>query len=276
MIPQALGGILKSRLLCRQCNSRLGSVVEGYAKQDPTIRLLVSKLARSIPRLASKLSEDQEYVASGPGGVVRGKLREGEFVVTSQKLEDGSLIQPTTFGSKSLQRVLEQAQADEVAIAGVLQAFKAAADNTWVPITETVHAIKWSIDEIRPALDGRSLDLLVPIKCAYEFLALHLGAAVYQNLPPLVAARSALSGLPVNEEHIHVERLEALEVKPIHGLLFEGNKPHAIVQIRLFGRLAFRVHFRKLSIAGPQLIYTHDLLENKEYVAKSAASSDAG
>ena len=40
LIPEALGGRLTSRLLCRACNSRIGHQAEGQAKADPTIRSL--------------------------------------------------------------------------------------------------------------------------------------------------------------------------------------------------------------------------------------------
>jgi hypothetical protein len=61
-----------------------------------------------------------------------------------------------------------------------------------------------------------------------------------------------------------VERLHAPDANPFHGLVFEGNLPYAKVQVRLFGQLAFRVHFKRLAVHGPRGMYTHDLRSNEE------------
>ena len=68
------------------------------------------------------------------------------------------------------------------------------------------------------------------------------------------------------EEHecFRVDRLNSSEYKPFHGICFEGNHPHARVQIRLFGWLAFRVHFLRLAVGGPRFVYTHYLDSNSE------------
>jgi hypothetical protein len=38
-----------------------------------------------------------------------------------------------------------------------------------------------------------------------------------------------------------VERLEAKEYAPFHGVCFEGNDPYTKIQVRLFGKLSYRV-----------------------------------
>ena len=45
-----------------------------------------------------------------------------------------------------------------------------------------------------------------------------------------------------------------------------GNSPHATVLIRLFGWLAFRVHFLRLTVDGPRLSYKHDLDTNQDEI----------
>ena len=64
LIPEALGGKLTSRLLCKECNSSLGHRIEGKAKADPTIRLLAKGLRADIPALASNLEEGQKFASS--------------------------------------------------------------------------------------------------------------------------------------------------------------------------------------------------------------------
>ena len=155
----------------------------------------------------------------------------------------------------------------EANIARALRLFAEAPENTRVEIAPTIEVVKWRIDGLQPALDGPLLNPLVPIKSAYEFLALHLNTAICEEAPGLRAIRAALTASPIDPVHITVDRLQAPEAKPFHGLLFEGNHPYARVQVRYFGQLAFRVHFRTLSVDGPQFVYTHDLVSNDEHVA---------
>jgi HNH endonuclease len=174
IIPAALGGRLTCRFLCITCNSKLGRSVEGHAKSDPTIQFLAKKLAGRVPKLASQLLEGQTYVSSGPGGASRGRVIGGEFVVRSEKLSDDSLIQPTPIAAKSIRRMLERDSHDQASVEKALALFELAPENTRVALSETIEVVKWSIESVRPALDGPLLNLSAPLKTAYEFLALHL------------------------------------------------------------------------------------------------------
>lgn len=267
VIPAALGGRLTCYFLCFECNSKLGYKVEGHVKSDPTIQILARKLAEKVPRFASELLEGQTYVSSGPGGTTHGRVKGGDFVVRSKKLSDNSLIQPTSVAAKSIQRMLERDNHDPVAVSKALSLLEAAPENTRIALSESIEIVKWSISSIQPALDGPLLHLTAPLKTAYEFLALHLNAAIYEEAPALAAARRALKGEPIDLTHLLVERLHAPEAKPFHGLLFEQSHPYTTVQIRLLGQLAFRVHFKTLSVGGPRYVYTHDLESNEEHVA---------
>jgi hypothetical protein len=57
--------------------------------------------------------------------------------------------------------------------------------------------------------------------------------------------------------------------EPFHGIVFEGNDPYAKVLIRLFGWLAFRVHFLRLACSGSRFVYTHRLDEQQEHVGQA-------
>lgn len=254
----------------------MGHLFEGPAKADPSIRLLVSKLATKVPKLAEKLSESQAYVSVGPGGKATGYLKDGEFFTRSRRLDDGSLIQHTPEAAKSIRRMLECATFDEASISESLQRLEHAPENTRVTIAGGLEVVKWSIERIEPALDGPLLSPIVPLKSAYEFLTLHLNSAVYEEVPALAAARSALSGSAADPTHLLIERLHAPTARPLHGIAFEGNSPYAKVQVRLFGQLAFRVHFKTLSVGGPRFVYTHDLEANTEHVAHSSADEHGG
>lgn len=117
-------------------------------------------------------------------------------------------------------------------------------------------------------MDGPLLDPVAAIKSAYEFLALHVGTAIYEETPALNTIRTALREGDFDVQHMEVERLHSQEAMPFHGLVFEGNHPYAKVQIRLFGQLALRVHFKHLSVAGARAMYTHNLTTNEEHVER--------
>lgn len=272
LIPAALGGRLTCHFLCVSCNSKLGHEVEGQARADPTIQLL----AERVPRLTKQLLENQTYVSSGPGGEFPGRVKSGEFVVRSKKLSDDSLIQPTPLAAKSIRRMLEREGHDPAAVSKALNLFAVAPENTRIVLSPAIECVKWSVDGIQPTLDGPLLSLAVPLKMAYEFLALHLNTAIYEDAPALVAARKALGGNPIDTDHLLIERLHAPNAKLFHGLVFEGNNPHATVQVRLLGQLGFRVHFKTLSIGGPRFVYIDDLATNEENIALASDSLDSG
>ena len=260
IIPEAFGGILTCSLLCRDCNSNLGSSVEAEAKTDPSVRIAVDNLQSQISGLADRLMENQNFVSHGPGGTEQGTVRDGEYRVRSQEKEDGSLIQPTDCARESIKTILQRGGAGQAAIRESLRKFDEGGENERIRLAHGVETIKWAVEKIEPDLSSsRLLTPLVPLKIAYEFIACHLGTAIYDETLQIQEIRTALLDSIKDHPSFEVERLEAPEYKPFHGICFEGNDPHGKVLIRLFGRLAFRVHFRRLAFDGSRFVYTHCL-----------------
>jgi hypothetical protein len=127
-----------------------------------------------------------------------------------------------------------------------------------VEVLPGLTVINWPTEYPQPDLSGHPMDDLVLIKTAFEFMALMAGTAIYQDVPPLNNIRRTLRGSS-DLSGLRIERLLSPNYAPFHGLHFEGNDPHSQVQIRLFGKLAFRVHFLGLALDGPKIRYTHDL-----------------
>jgi hypothetical protein len=96
------------------------------------------------------------------------------------------------------------------------------------------------------------------VKIAFEFLALMSGTAICSVTPELNEVRRALKG-GTGSSSFGVERLLARDYAPFHGICFEGNDPCVKIQVRLFGRLAYRVRFRRLSLDQRKILYTHNL-----------------
>lgn len=219
-----------------------------------------------MPTLSTALEQGQRYRVNGRGPSSVAHIKDGVLRVQAAKLADSSLIQDTSDAAKSIASMLHRDGASPPEIDSALSAFAAAPENTRITLSKNIDVVKWSVESLQLSLDGPFLNSLVPAKSAYEFLALHVGQAIYEESPPLKAIRQALRSGKLNAEHIRVERLHATDTKPFHGLVFEGNAPHAKVQLRLFGKLAFRVHFPRLSVGGSRGMYTHDLESNEEHV----------
>ena len=276
IIPEALGGRLWSRFLCHYCNSTVGSEVEGAARTDPLVRTAVSGLADQIPELAAQLTHKQAHLSYSRAGTAPGYVHNGRFIVHARKESDGSLVQTTEQARKTVQTILRRRGCDKGPILEAIERFDQAREDQKVEIHPGLEVVKWSIERIEPDITkSPPMNALVPLKMAFEFLACHLGAAIYDTSEQLDEIRRVLAEGDTESECIRVERLHAERNQAFHGLCFEGNKPCAQVQIRLFGRLAFRVYFVRLAVKGPRFIYTHYLDSNRECIRQLENESRA-
>ncbi len=251
------------------CNSELGRNLEAKAKSDPSVIMSAKSMADKIPLLASRLVESHPHIAYSDHGSTVGYFKDGDFRVKSKKLEDGSIIQPTGIGRKTLLNLFSKSGYQEVTAQQAVSTFDEAPDNKRVEIATGLEAIKWRIDRLEIDLShAKLMDPLIPAKIAFEFLACHVGLAIYGEDPELSQIRSVFRNKQMNTDIFFVERLTSNKYKPFHGIVFEGNDPYAKVQVRLFGWLAFRVHFLHLSVGGPRYAYTHRLDSGEEAVSE--------
>ena len=164
-----------------------------------------------------------------------------------------------------METVLSKSGIGEIPLAEALRKFDETPDNHKIILPPSIEVVKWSIEKIDLDLsNSRLMSPMVPLKIGFEFLACHLGTAIYDEAQQLQELRTALREMVEDDPCFEVERLNASEYKPFHGICFEGNNPYARVLVRLFGWLAFRIHFRRLSVSGPRFIYTHSLATGSE------------
>ena len=259
---------MTSRFLCQGCNSRFGHGAEAMVKFDPSIRTAIGRLREEIPGLARRLMEGQLHRTHGNGPSVQAYMRDGEFKVSPAQLDDGSLILPPDESPNAIARMLKRDGLDQVPIERALEALESIPENERVTIAPGLDVINWSfskvdLDRSRDTL----LDPVVPLKIAFEFLALCVGEEIYGAIPPLSHIRSILRRVTDwDERTVSVDRLCAPRIAPFHGICNESNAEYESVQIRLFGQLAYRVHFRKLRIDCPRFVYTHLLNDNVDHV----------
>ena len=261
LIPRMLGGVLTCNFLCRPCNSWLGTEVDASAKSDPSILLAVRELQGEIPKLSRLLLEAHPYVSTGKGPRVTGHIQDGAFHVISHERDDGSLILPTSEAPKAIATTLKRSGFRDAPIKGALETFENMPGNQRTPVAHGLEVIKWSIEGIQLDLSqSKLMDPLLPAKVAYGFLALCAGEAICSDDWPLPELRRALAtGILGDDIILRVERFQAGDSRPFHGICNEDNSEYSQIQVRLFGCLAYRVHFPRLYIGGPRYAYTHCL-----------------
>jgi hypothetical protein len=248
IIPEALGGRLFVKFLCKPCNSRLGHSVEPLATQDPSIRLAIENLAEKIPDLAAAMREGKRYVVRSAGGLAQAYWKRGRLEIRSARAEDGSILQPTAEGRSHIETVLRKSGAGPDEIQRKLAEFDKAPENVAIKLHDSMTAIKWRVDEIHPALDAEALDDRVLLKIAFEWFAAHAAEAMYLDVPQMEEIRQVLQNAKPSSDSYSVERFRTRKYRAMHGLALEHAAPYAVITINLFGYLLYRVHLHTVSM----------------------------
>jgi hypothetical protein len=261
VIPEALGGDLTCDFLCKPCNDVFGSSFESKAKTDPAIRIAVAELRSEIPLIHDRVEDRQQYFAQSGPAHVRSIFRQGALTPLTSTHDDGSLMAPINDAPGHIERILKKDEHAPELVQLALKRLVTAPEGQRVELVSGVYITNWPTDSAKPDLSqGIPLDDLVVVKIAYEFLALVSGAAICDSTSQLNEIRCALK-CARSSPSFSVERLVTIakDYASFHGICFEGNDPYAKIQVRLFGKLAYRVHFHRLSLDRPKIIYTHDL-----------------
>ena len=240
---------------------------------DPSIIIAAQHLSKDIPELAQQIIEKVPHVTVGEGPRVSGYIRNSEFCVKGKRLKDGTLVLPADETSHAIAKWLKKDGYDEIQIRDALEALQKLPENQKTTIAPGLEIINWSVQNIEPDLNQRALlDPLLPTKIAFEFLALCAGTAIYADEGPLQDLRHILMRNKNSDDiTLRVERLNSKKYQTFHGIVIEDNPKYFQVQIRLFGWLAFRVHFLRLQLNGPRFRYTHCLRTGNEDIREMGA-----
>ena len=197
----------------------------------------------------------------GEGPCVSGYIRNREFHVKNQLLEDGTLALRADQTPSAIAKWLKKDGYDEARIQDALKALQELPENRKTTIAPGLEITNWSIQNTEPDLSQSApLDPLLPTKIAFKFFALCAGTAIYADDRPLSDLRRVVMREQDPDDMIlRVERLQSKKYQTFHGIVIEDNPKYFQVQIRLFGRLAFRVQFPRLYLNGPRFRYTHCL-----------------
>lgn len=265
VIPASLGGILRSDLLCKKCNSGFGSGFEGKAKADPAIRIAIRHLRAQLPELYDSMENGQPYRIKTALGEHPGKYERGEVLGRTLKLPD-SILASEQDTPRILRGMMEKAGYNEKFIGDAFRRYDEAPEEQRFEIFPGQAIMKRVAENAGPQLAGApQLDSLVALKIAYEFAVLIVGRPMLAARAQLDKIRTALVEGPVGADVFDVEPLMAKEYAPFHGIMFEGNNPYATVRVVLFGKLAYRVHLKKLALDIKPVAYTHLLRTGEDW-----------
>ena len=278
LIPKSLGGRLTCRLLCRSCNSKLGSELEASAKSDRDILDLAMRFQDLIPQL-KELVESHPHVGHSTRGTVEGLIKNDDFRIVPKTLEDGSIILPPDRTPQAVRAMLQRQGSSRLEIERALERISRLEEDEEdeVEAAPGVFVKNWPIQEIKPDTSKTgTISPLLPAIIAFEFLALHVGDAICGDESGLSEMRDIFRNRDEDSRALKVERLHAQVAypSPFHGIALEEKTPYAKVQIRLFAKLAFRVHFRHIGLDAPSFQYTHELESGKEFVRDLESGED--
>ena len=265
IIPEVIGGKLFAKFICKYCNSKLGTECDVSAKTDPDIRRAINILSKDLPDLTRSMLEGQKFLGKMPIGEMPGTIKRNEFKVQGTQDGKGSIFLPTPEGLRAITGKLTKQGRSEEEIKESVEKIKRAPKNTKTSIAEDLDVTEWEVIDIRPNYENsKAVSDRWLLKIAFEFLACYLDASIYQTaFDPL---RKCICGTEDPTEHCWVDRFQTKEYRPIHGLIIEENVSHGRVQIRLFGKLGYRVNFRRLQFGGRRLVYTLKLETGDEAV----------
>ena len=191
LIPRSIGGTLTCRFLCQGCNSNFGHGVDASVRRDPSVLLAIRELRNEIPILYQQLVESHGHVSVGEVPRVKGFVHDSEFHVSQQRLEDRSLVLPSVEARIAIETTLRRRESTESTINAALRKFDMMPPDRRISIAPGLDVDSRTPKDIELDLSGsKLLDSRLPLKIAFEFLALLLAATL--NFPFLSTRNCAL------------------------------------------------------------------------------------
>ena len=274
IIPQSIGGRLKARLLCSECNHLLGYRLVDKVKNDPSIRLAVRNLKDQIPRLFNAIEKGQIYDAKGrDGSRVKLRYKNRNLKVLTHRKEDGSLVYDTQKALEDIAQALRKEGLCENEISTKIHSFEQLEENKIIQLSRSIRIVKWSIDSVFPNLQGPLLNEKVLVLIAYEFLALVIGNLIHSEKLDFIREFVRGGNKP---DKIVIEQLTSRHYDPYHKIYPQLSKTEIVVNIILFRWLFYKVHLRGLELVGLDSVYLEDLQNRKTLIARSVDEAKQG
>jgi len=274
IIPGSIGGRLQVRILCSDCNHTFGTGLISKVKSSPTIRLAIRNLKNELLGLYRAIETGQIYDAKGKNeDHIRLRFKNSKFETIAHKKNNGSLVVDTKKGLKNISQMLRKEGLSENKIEDKLQSFQRLEDNKVIQLSETIKVVKWSIDSIFPALQGKLLDEKVIVLIAYEFLSLLIGNLIYDR--KLGFIRNFIKKGTMSDKLV-IEHLTSRHYDPYHKIYPELLETEIIINIILFRWIVYKVHIKGFKLSTVDFVYLEDLINKKSLIAKSVDEAKQG
>lgn len=247
LIPDAIGGTLVCRFLCKRCNDNMG-MIESRLKCDAGIRIAIENLKGLLPDLWLSMSEGQSYFGQDQSTAMQMTMGKGEIRIDPSKRADGSIIQPLEQAPNALRMRLQRQRASQNEIDAALEKFRLAPEGSITNVAYGISVLKSSVSSVFPKLKSQQVDRLAILKIAYEFLALNLGRTIFDHYFDPVRCALLTKGDVPTLCSIQDRAARHRGYKPFHGLAVRNVAGGVAVKVRLFGLLSHHVLFRGLLV----------------------------
>lgn len=270
-----LGGRLAWRMLCRDCNSKMGERYVTQLRRDPMIVLAIDAVVPRLPdRVKRILTEGMRVVVPGPDeSPIVIERRRGRDKVKTREAKDGSLLADTSTAPSILEGRLTKAGASSEEIATFLERLEAAPEGALVDSGLGQAVLKHPVIGVEPDLSGKPADDRALGVIAFGYLALLLGDLICESYFDSVRAWLGGRERPADVE---IERFYSGKYVTDHVVASRQEASDFVVQVVLFGGVVFNIRFRKLVVNGLHFVCVDDLQEDRVLVAEGLSQASHG
>ena len=273
VIPDFLGGKLKSKLLCADCNHGIGSRLYSSIKYDSWVRQAAWKLKDDLPNIFNSIEKRQKYITQSPIGTDLQATRTNSGIHITPITNGIESVLPTENSIIFMEKKLVQKHGLDSKTAKEL-----ASKITKTPNGEKVHIyknlsiIRWNGDNFKPDFTKNGIaEPNAMVLIAFEYLALLLRKDIYDEKFNEIR-NSIMNG----QKLVEVELFSSPTPQAFHLIYPEFEKDKTIISIRLFGYYIIKVTFNKLIISNlPDFCYLEDLKKHISLKAMSVAEAKA-
>lgn len=268
VIPESVGGELSAPLLCKKCNSDMGTL-EGILPKDVTMLGHVDQLGDVLPAdLVASIYRHAGYFAdSDEFGRIYGRW-EAPGALTPKESES---IRSDRNTLRQMEAELRRHGADDGSIQEKLGEFAAAPAGKAIEVTPGFRVVKGiALDQLewKRTYGEPIVSRAVPLGIAYLFLALCIGDHIYrvELEPTRILLRNAMAGDKRLEDDWPFVPQGYRNTPPLprHALWAVQQDEGVLVNVGFFRATIWPVLFPGVELREPEPFYAIDLTTGEE------------
>jgi len=274
IIPEFIGGKLRARILCNQCNHYLGSSLISKLPQDSSFWLAVQYLQNDIPGIYKSFDKKSQYKGISPdGSQVPIIKKDGDYLILPSK-KDGVLELDNKNAISLIKKGLNRKGYDQSLIDQLVQLYKDLNEGEYLDLPNGYRFEKVPILEIKKEMPIGLIHDSFWVLLGFEFLSLFAGDAIYDSLfdhyRDFIVGNTSTA--PLQIEHLQGGR----KYQAIHVLILEPEGTRVKITMRIFRWITVRIWFDNIRYGGQETHYVEELIKNKCAIALSLTDVKAG